>query len=430
MSTARQRRRRRYDAYQFVLQMLIIVLVILVLLAAFLIFSSHGEPGQPIQTDQSTKPSFTTTTDLPYSGAIPETDPPPSTVIPRETIEPPDITPLNPLEKNGLYDGFELPVDGATGYVSISTNLLDQPSENGMILVTLDVGSSFVIVNETSDHKWVRIRIGSLMGYIPEARCWVNLPDVIPSIVYDDTNSYASLFRASGYEIPDVTGKQLYRAKAYNPRLGEDQFIMPIVISAARKICQAQQAALALGRTLVIYEAFRPYDTQMKVANAVKRLSLTNTEVSAGINDKEHGWNISWFIATSLANHQMGYAFDTSLGEVKETKTVKIGKYTVNRVISYRKCVMPTEMHELSTAAITFVHSYSSTKKTGWDKIELAPTMTHDAIILQYLCTSVGLTPLASEWWHFNDLDTYDAVKNFEHTGAFFTDRCLSVLPD
>ena len=419
MSYASQKRRRRYNAYRFLLQMLILLLVVLILLAALLIFSSRSEPGvHPLVTTPSV-------TDRPETDWWVESGPPESVRIP-ETL----VKPLDPIETNPLYDGFELPVDGATGYVSVATNLLDQPSENGMILVTLDVGTSFVIVRETIDHAWVLIRVGALQGYIPEARCWVNLPDVIPSAVYDDTNSYASLFRASGYEIPNVTGKQLYQAKAYNARLGEDQYIMPIVITAARKICQAQQTALSLGYTLVIYEAFRPYDTQMTVAHAVKALSLTNPTVKAGLYDEAKGWSISWFIATSLANHQKGYAVDTSMGEVTEYRSVRIGKYTLNRVVSYRKCQMPTEMHELSTAAAAYSYSYPASKKTGWESIPLASTMTPDARLLQIICTSAGLTPLASEWWHFNDLNTYDAVKNFEHTGAFFTERCVSTLPD
>ena len=37
----------------------------------------------------------------------------------------------------------------------------------------------------------------------------INLPDIIPSIIYDDTNSYSSLFKSSGIDIPNVTGKKL-----------------------------------------------------------------------------------------------------------------------------------------------------------------------------------------------------------------------------
>ena len=91
---------------------------------------------------------------------------------------------------------------------------------------------------------------------------------------------------------------------------------------------------------------------------------------------------------------------------------------------------MPTEMHELSTKAINYQYPYSSTKKTGWQNIPLAETMTEDAKLLRYICTGAGLTPLASEWWHFNDLDTYTMVKDNHCIGGFYTSVCVSTLPD
>ena len=39
----------------------------------------------------------------------------------------------------------------------------------------------------------------------------INLPDVIPSIIYDDTNSYSSIFRSNGKDIDGITYKVMYR---------------------------------------------------------------------------------------------------------------------------------------------------------------------------------------------------------------------------
>ena len=33
---------------------------------------------------------------------------------------------------------------------------------------------------------------------------------------------------------------------------------------------------------------------------------------------------------------------------------------------------------------------------------------------LQRYCTGAGLTPLASEWWHFNDLEAYFHYRNVD----------------
>ncbi len=418
----KKKKKQRYAASQFFLQTLIIILVILVLLAAYLIHTSNSNPGSEI-TVRTTDP-LTDDPDDPISTRA------------RTTVEPPDIVPVVPtytevpIEPNKLYDGFELPIGGSTGYVSVETPLRELPYTEAETLLTLSPGDVFMIVDENASHTWVRIKVGSLIGYIPEMRCWVNLPDVIPSIVYDDTNSYASIFRTSGFEIPGVTGKQLYQAKAANPRLGREEFIMPILIPAARKICTAQQTALKFGRTLVVYEAYRPKPTQVKVANAVSALAKKNSTIYKGLYDKENGWSISWFIATSLSNHQMGFAVDTSLGEVADYEVAKVGKYTFNRVTRYNPCDMPSPMHELSVRSINYVHSYSSTNPVGWESVPLAPTMTNDAKLLQWFCVSAGMTPLASEWWHFNDLDTYTLVRNLNHTGEFYTSVCVSSLPD
>jgi D-alanyl-D-alanine dipeptidase len=47
---------------------------------------------------------------------------------------------------------------------------------------------------------------------------------------------------------------------------------------------------------------------------------------------------------------------------------------------------------------------------------------------LQKYCTDAGLTPLASEWWHFNDLYTRQLVTN-TGTGDFVLTECLSIPP-
>jgi len=40
-----------------------------------------------------------------------------------------------------------------------------------------------------------------------------------------------------------------------------------------------------------------------------------------------------------------------------------------------------------------------------------------------------GFTPIASEWWHFNDLEGVEVSNEHGIAGAFFIDEILSVLP-
>ena len=81
----------------------------------------------------------------------------------------------------------------------------------------------------------------------------------------------------------------------------------------------------------------------------------------------------------------------------------------------------------VSAKAATFKNGVSSASKTDWKKVALATTMTEDAIKLQNYCTSAGLSPLASEWWHFNDLDARSTVKGKKFDGRFYLKDSVSI---
>src|SRR5690606_3756850 len=99
---------------------------------------------------------------------------------------------------------------------------------------------------------------GEFAGWLQHKYCFINLPDIIPSIIYDNTNTYASKFASSGFEIPGISDQALYSGKTYNERLAKDEYIMPVLYSMAPKIYMAQQLALLEGNALKIYESFRP----------------------------------------------------------------------------------------------------------------------------------------------------------------------------
>ena len=90
---------------------------------------------------------------------------------------------------------------------------------------------------------------------------------------------------------------------------------------------------------------------------------------------------------------------------------------------------MPTQMHELSMAAATFTAPVSVNSNTAWKSAKLAEGMNEPALGLQRYCTGAGLTPLSSEWWHFNDLETRSRVQNRPGTGGFEIKVCLSTAP-
>ncbi|MEH7381399.1 M15 family metallopeptidase [Bacillus sp. JJ1533] len=333
---------------------------------------------------------------------------------------------LEPIPTPVKYEGdLELPINGATGYTSIDLNLKSSPNIDAETVETLKAGTGFTI--EKEEGNWWFIKNATFEGWIDSTYCFINLPDVIPSIVYDNSNTYSSKFVSSGAEIPGITGQALYEGKTFNERLGKEEFIVPVLYSMSKKIFLAQQEALAHGNTLVIYEGYRPYSAQKAVVEGLTNLANEDIAVMAGINTNP--WSTNWFIATSVSNHQMGYAIDVTLAKVNSKEEIAIGKYLVVDITDYTEYSMPTPIHELSMASKTFTNPVPSSSPTAWKNAKLADTMNESAVTLQTYLTNAGLTPLASEWWHFNDLDAMNATKQHPSDGGYVLSECLSVIP-
>ena len=345
-----------------------------------------------------------------------------------ETSKEEDTAVVQPEEPEPLvYEGsLELPVNGATGYASVRMDLKAAADAGSETISALEAGTAFEVVEEVGD--WWYVQTETESGWVQHLYCFINLPDVVPSIIYDNTNTYASKFTSSGKTIPGITGEALYDGKAYNMRLGKVSDIVPVLYSMSKKIHLAQQAALEEGNTLVIYEGYRPFFAQKLTVDALTTLAAADPEVMAGINT--HPWDTNWFIATSISNHQMGYAIDVTLAKITEQQEFVIGDYTATAVTGYTEYTMPTTIHELSMASATFTGPVKSSSPTAWLQANLADTMNEAAILLQRYSTDAGLTPLASEWWHFNDLDARFATEDNSSKGEYLLDATMSEAPE
>lgn len=368
---------------------------------------------------------------LARSGALPsaaEPAPTAAAAVPSPAAAPAPATTPQPTPAPLVCKGpLELPVQGATGYTATGIPLYAAPAPgpDDEPLADWQPGQNFTILTEQGD--WWQVQAGEQTGWVRHDFCLINLPDVIPSLVYRDTNSEASLFRASGYEIPGVTGRALYDARSYNARFGQEMANMAVLYATAKKLADVQGRALADGYTLVLYEGFRPYQTQTAVAQALQALAAENETVRAGIDTEP--WSIGWFIAAGVSNHQQGYAVDVSLARVIATSAETCGPYAYTRVTGYEELAMPTAMHELSAAAASLAEPVASRDPDAWRQADPAPAMTEGALLLQSYCTAAGLTPLASEWWHFNDLDRL-AVVDSSWRGEFALTENVSRAPE
>ncbi len=367
---------------------------------ALLFFQSHGT-GEEAQTTQETTTIATTTT---------------TTTVTTTTAKPVGQT----------FEGtFELPIDGSTGFASTNLSVYAALDKTGGTVTTLKAGQGFLILGETG--AMFHIEVGGVQGYVESQYSMVNLPDIIPSIVYDNTNSYSSVLKSSYKNIPGVTGEALYDVNLMNNRYGEEMYVVPMLYPAAKKLMAAQSAALLDGNTIIVNEAFRPYDVQHHVVDGLDTLASMDSEVNAGISTSP--WSKSWFISQNLSNHQLGVAMDVSLGKINTQDKGITGVYAYTIITDYTEYTMPTPIHELSIDSVKYNSPVSNKVKSNWQNAKFASGMTDGAIMLHNYCTNAGFAPLASEWWHFDDLDAKAIASKNSGSGKYSITENYSVEP-
>ncbi len=317
---------------------------------------------------------------------------------------------------------FDLPIKGATAFAAIAVEVYQNleftkdgiapPSE--AIACVLPQSTAFEVICEIGDF-W-QISMENEKGYVRHAQCFINLPDVLPSAIYNNTNATASVMRACGREIPGLTGKQLYQSRRWNARLGKEEYTMPVLYHTAKKLAQAQQAARRAGDCIVVYELFRMLRVQKQVVDCLWAMAQQDAQVMESVTAPP--WEMDWFIATGVSNHQRGMAMDIGLAKVEESAlsaTALPSGDTYTQATVYTLYEMPTPIHELGRASASLAYPVTSRNDTAWRITPNAPAMTDGACRMRSYCAEAGLTPLASEWWHFNDLT---AVK-LEGTETF-----------
>lgn len=311
-------------------------------------------------------------------------------IIPEEQIMPEKIY-VNHKEEGGQ---FELPLSGSAGFAGTDLSLLDEI--NGIALATISKGDSFTILAE--EGQWWKISLDNQVGWVNYRNCLVNLPDLLPSIVYD--NPYASFCYSCslGKDIPNVTGEQLYEAHFYNERLDDMVYLTPVLYDTAKKLAEVQASALADGNSLLIFECFRPDTVQNRLISGLAQLMAEDAEVNSALTS--YPWSKVWFVSSGISGHQRGQSIDLTLVSVDSLEKIFCGDYVYEKVVSYSDLEMPTQFDELSPLAAVYT---SPVVGDQWKTATYRDTMTESALLLQQYCTTAGLVPLASEWWHFDD---------------------------
>lgn len=289
--------------------------------------------------------------------------------------------------------------------------------------------------NKYSVHVTAEINGEKKEGWTLANRLFIDLAMVFPqsnqySIHYNRTNAYASLFscggnaqevdikskeetrysplaakdgeeslKATGYnEIKDITGKALSN---YGPK---EQ--MPAVWDMALQLLTAQRNALAKGRCLLIYEAYRPNSTSKKVYSAMTTEGYFRQEVYAKngeLVDAENktddktltlangflnkNYTEAYFIANN-SSHNRGVALDLTLMEYQSVDALG------------EEVAMQTKMHTLDY------------------RCDMTYNNSEAKLLSDIMTKNTGLVPLRAkqEWWHFElngDIAVFPCVKEY-----------------
>ena len=288
-------------------------------------------------------------------------------------------------------DGAELQAEEVSFWAAVSplystvwpiqSLTLQENPGGGARLGSIPGGTALCVLAEEGD--WFRVRYGEEYGWVDSRFCMIDLPEYVGDhCVYDITNSYDSLFAVHGSPIREVTHQVLPGYE--DVRLADGTFLVPYLYPCAKKLLTAAQAAEADGLRLKIYEAFRPqratrfsYDVTEKQLNDPARTEdggQVGTTLSRLMTDNGR-FHLGSFLARTISSHNRGIALDLTLEKPEGGGELE----------------MQSGMHDLSW--------YSETYRNNLN-----------AKLLEGYMTAVGMNGLSSEWWHFQDDGTREAI--------------------
>ena len=119
------------------------------------------------------------------------------------------------LDSNGVAQkkigNFSATLYGAVAWANQDLNIRAKATQNSKKIGTVDAGDKMTILSsENSSTKYIKIKYNNQVGYVYSNFIYINLPDVIPDMIYSISNADKSIYKTSGKSIPNVTGVNLY----------------------------------------------------------------------------------------------------------------------------------------------------------------------------------------------------------------------------
>jgi len=100
---------------------------------------------------------------------------------------------------------------------------------------------------------------------------------------------------------------------------------------------------------------------------------------------------------------------DVTIAKVQEAEKLYTGSEPYLHITEYEEYRMQCNMHELSIAALSMTVPVPISGNY-WKYATESPLMNSTSRLLKKYCTDAGMSPLASEWWHFNDMEASDKI--------------------
>ena len=180
-------------------------------------------------------------------------------------------------------------------------------------------------------------------------------------------------------------------------------------IGKAESLIKEQNSANDRDWSLMIYDSYRPASVSQKVSQEFDGMITPGSDnYNADIYNGISGWCSplnadaddckTFFLSTNVSSHNQGAAVDVSLWDNNAGSEV---------------AGSPTTVHELSEEA---ARCNKLTNSSGVNNCTFSTGMSGSQMA-QYLSTvmtneNVGMRPISSEWWHFQDDNTLDSMND------------------
>jgi len=281
------------------------------------------------------------------------------------------------LNSNGVAQpkigSFNITIYGAQGWTTADVKIRNRAEMNATSLGVVPE-SKRVTILDTDTNGLIKIKYNNITGYIPINYLFINLPDVMPYVVYEITNANSSIFKVANMNIPNVTGKNLYGyTKQYNEKINKKTYYVPLLYPVAKKFQNAFNAAWSNGYTFKVYDTYRPRPVEELVSKNYSTLYYNNATVKRAVDYDKYGnyWGWGWFMTTTgTSRHCQGIALDLAIAskngsELKAQSTI----------------------HTLDASSVRTLNN-------------------NNANLLSKYMVGAGFSTLQSEWWHYED-NTY-----------------------